>query len=118
MNLTENIKTELLTKLGRIDSILSILSGNGSRWDDDRADEGSHLINQITEVIKELDDVIILEKWEIPCIILMADFVNSIKHGMGVDGNGYYSNGVTRTNKPIVLSNIDTTYTHVVWYDK
>ena len=118
MNLTENSKTELLTKLDRIDIILSSLCGNGSRWDDDRADEGSQLIKQITEVIKELDNDIILEKWEIPCIVLMSDFVNSIKHGMGVDGNGYYSNGVTRTNKPISLSNIDTTYTHVVWYDK
>ena len=56
MKASEVDKKEFIKKLERVDSILNILSGSGSRWDDERAYEGSNLIEDVKKFIEDLQD--------------------------------------------------------------
>ena len=93
-----------------VDDILYIPHSNSSimfKWYE-------KVVDSVTTIEKFTE----LEEWEKSSLVSIESFVNSIKHGMGVDGSGFYSNDLAKSNKPINLNSIDQSYSHIVWYDK
>lgn len=60
-----------------------------------------------------------IENWEKECVMTMSAFVDGVNSRMFMehDGDGVYSDGTLKYSY-IDIHNIDTRYSHVVWYNK